>query len=728
MKRIIGLSTLFLAMTLVCCKSEKRVGENPFFAEWNTPYGVPPFDRIEPEHFLPALERGMSLHDAEIDAITSNNDEATFENVILAYDNSGKMLAQVALIFDMLCAAENTPALEKIQVEVAPLLASHADKILLNGKLFERVKAVYDRRATLDLDDEQMRLLEKTYRKFVRAGALLDAEQKARLKQINEELSLAAVKFGNNIRSENNNYVLMLSTGELEGLPANVREQAREKAAQLGKRDKYAFTLQKPSLIPFLTYSSKRELREEIYKAYLNRCNNGDEYDNKQLINDFVRLRTEKAHLLGYPSYAAYVVDDEMARTTDAVYGLLDEIWTPALDRAKGELAEMEALFRKDLPDGEFASWDWWYYAEKLRKQKYALDEEMLRPYFSLENVQTGIFFLANRLYGITFRPVVVPLYHSEAVAYEVLDADESHLGILYFDFFPRDGKSQGAWCGNYVEQTYDGEGNRVAPVVSIVCNFTRPTANTPALLTLDESATLFHEFGHALHFLFHDVRYRGLAEVEGDFVELPSQLMENWAFDPEMLKQYAVHYRSNEVIPQYLIDKIRNSRLFNQGFMTTELIAASLSDMDIHSMTEYAPFDPVAFEREALFDKRGLIPQIEPRYRYPYFSHIFDGGYSAGYYFYTWAAVLDKDVFEAFRESGDLFNKRIADDFRRKVLARGGSADGMTLYRDFRGKDPDKRPMLRSRGLWTDPAPADSLAAMPAPAGKAPVRDVPVK
>lgn len=728
MKRIIGLSTLFLAMTLVCCKSEKRVGENPFFAEWNTPYGVPPFDRIEPEHFLPALERGMSLHDAEIDAITSNNDEATFENVILAYDNSGKMLAQVALIFDMLCAAENTPALEKIQVEVAPLLASHADKILLNGKLFERVKAVYDRRATLDLDDEQMRLLEKTYRKFVRAGALLDAEQKARLKQINEELSLAAVKFGNNIRSENNNYVLMLSTGELEGLPANVREQAREKAAQLGKRDKYAFTLQKPSLIPFLTYSSKRELREEIYKAYLNRCNNGDEYDNKQLINDFVRLRTEKAHLLGYPSYAAYVVDDEMARTTDAVYGLLDEIWTPALDRAKGELAEMEALFRKDLPDGEFASWDWWYYAEKLRKQKYALDEEMLRPYFSLENVQTGIFFLANRLYGITFRPVVVPLYHSEAVAYEVLDADESHLGILYFDFFPRDGKSQGAWCGNYVEQTYDGEGNRVAPVVSIVCNFTRPTANTPALLTLDEAETLFHEFGHALHFLFHDVRYRGLAEVEGDFVELPSQLLENWAFDPEMLKQYAVHYRSNEVIPQYLIDKIRNSRLFNQGFMTTELIAASLSDMDIHSMTEYAPFDPVAFEREALFDKRGLIPQIEPRYRYPYFSHIFDGGYSAGYYFYTWAAVLDKDVFEAFRESGDLFNKRIADDFRRKVLARGGSADGMTLYRDFRGKDPDKRPMLRSRGLWTDPAPADSLAAMPAPAGKAPVRDVPVK
>ena len=422
------------------------------------------------------------------------------------------------------------------------------------------MKEVYDRRAALDLDAEQMRLLEKTYKAFVRAGALLDGEQKARLKEINEELSLAAVKFGNNIRTETNNYVLMLTNEELDGLPAGVREQAREKAAQLGKKDRYAFTLHKPSLIPFLTYSSKRELREEIYKAYLNRCNNGDEFDNKQLINDFIRLRTEKAHLLGYPSYAAYVVDDEMAGTTEAVYGLLDEVWTPALERAKGELAEMEELFRKDVPDGEFASWDWWYYAEKLRKQKYALDEEMLRPYFSLENVQTGIFFLANRLYGITFRPVVVPLYHPEALAFEGLDADESHLGILYFDYFPRDGKSQGAWCGNYVEQTYE-DGKRVAPVVSVVCNFTRPTSNAPALLTLDEAETLFHEFGHALHFLFHDVRYRGLTEVEGDFVELPSQLMENWAFDPEMLKQYAVNYRSDEVIPHPLHDRIRAVR-----------------------------------------------------------------------------------------------------------------------------------------------------------------------
>ena len=716
MKRITALLTLILTMTLVSCKSDKHAGENPFFAEWNTPYGVPPFDRIAPGHFLPALERGMSLHDAEIDAITSDNDAPTFENVILAYDRSGRMLAQTELIFGMLCAAENTPEMQALQERVMPLLAAHADKILLNEKLFERVKAVYDRRGALELDAEQNRLLEKTYRDFVRAGALLDAEQKARLKAINGELSLAAVKFGQNILAENGNYALVLESADLDGIPSNVRDQAREKAEATGKKGKYVFTLHKPSLIPFLTYSQKRELREEIYKAYLNRCNNGDEYDNKQLINDFIRLRTEKAHLLGYPSYADYVVADEMAGTTDAVYKLLNEIWTPALERAKGELAEMEELFRKDHPDGEFASWDWWYYAEKVRKQKYQLEEELLRPYFSLENVQSGIFFLANRLYGITFRPIVVPLYHPDAIAYEVLDADESHLGVLYFDYFPRDGKSQGAWCGNYVEQTYE-DGKRVAPVVSIVCNFTRPTSNAPALLTLDETETLFHEFGHALHFLFHDVKYRGLTEVEGDFVELPSQLMENWAFDPEVLKQYAVHYRSNEVIPEYLVAKLRRSELFNQGFMTTELIAASLSDMDIHSITEYEPFDPMEFERKALTEKRGLIPQIEPRYRYPYFSHIFDGGYSAGYYFYTWAEVLDKDVFEAFRESGDLFNKRIADDFRRKILARGGSEDGMTMYRDFRGKDPDKRAMLRSRGLWNEPEPADSLAGSPEPA-----------
>lgn len=718
MKRFTGLllmSTFF--MTLASCGSSKQSGENPFFTEWETPYGTPPFDKIRPEHFMPAFERGMSLHDAEIAAIVENNDEPTFENVILAYDNSGQMLAQTRLVFEMLCGAETNERMQAIQEEALPLLSAHNDRILLNEQLFARVKAVYDRRAELGLDAEQSRLLQKTYDRFVRSGALLDPAQKKRLQEINEELTRVAVRFGSNLLAENNNFVLEISDeADLDGLPAGVRDAAREKADELGRGGKWVFTLHKPSLIPFLTYSSKRALREELYKAYLNRCNHGDQYDNKQLINDFIRLRTEKAHLLGYPSYAAYVVADEMAGTVSNVYSLLDQVWEPALKRASEELAEMTELLHEDLPGATFESWDWWYYAEKLRKKNYSLDEEMLRPYFSLDNVQSGAFFLANRLYGITFRPIAAPVYHEEVRAYEVLDQDETHLGVLYFDYFPRPGKSQGAWCGNYVEQVYR-DGKRVAPVLSIVCNFTRPTGSTPALLTLDETKTLFHEFGHALHFLFHDVKYRGLSEVEGDFVELPSQIMENWVTEPEMLRQFAVHYRTDDVIPQHLIDRIRRSEYFNQGFNTTELVAAALTDMDIHSIEKYEPFDVEAFEHDALRVRRNLMPQIEPRYRYPYFSHIFDGGYSAGYYFYIWAEVLDKDAFQAFKQSGDLFNRRLAERFRRQLLARGGSEDGMSLYRAFRGADPDKTALLVARGFIEPPQTADSVAMPDAPA-----------
>lgn len=709
MKRIFGLftMTLFASGLLAACGTARQSTENPLLDAWETPYGVPPFDQIRAEHYLPAFERGMSFQLAEIDAIKNNHDEPTFENVILAFDRTGELLMRTEYLFAMLCDSDSTPELQELQEQVMPMLAAHGDRILLDEQLFAKIKAVYDSRSRFGLDAEQMRLLQKTYDSFVRAGALLEPEQKERLKAINEELSLLAVKFGNNLLAENNSFVLELDNSQLGGLPAGVRDAAREKAEALGRKGKYVFTLHAPSWIPFLTYASDRTLRERLYKGYINRGNNDNENDNKQLINDFARLRAEKAHLLGFPSYAAYVTANEMAGSPQAVYALLDELWPAALNRAKGELEEMTELFRDDHPDGTFESWDWWYYAEKLRKKSYDLDEEMLRPYFSLQNVQSGIFFLANRLYGITFRPVTVPLYNPEATAYEVLDADESHLGILYFDFFPRDSKGQGAWCGNFVEQTYDAAGNRVAPVVAIVCNFTRPTSDAPALLTLDETETLFHEFGHALHFLFHDVKYRGLTEVEGDFVELPSQVMENWAFEPEMLKHYAVHYRTGEPIPERLVEKLRRSALFNQGFQLTELLAATISDLDVHAITDYKPFDPVAFERESLTKRRGLIPQIEPRYHYPYFAHIFSGGYSSGYYFYTWAEVLDKDAFQAFKESGDLFNAQIASDFRHKILARGGSEDGMSMYRAFRGKDPDKRAMLLSRGLIEpDPEP----------------------
>lgn len=700
MKRSVTLWLILLTlMTITSCKNTKILTENPFFAEWDTPYGVPPFDKIEEGHYLPAFERGMSLQDAEIDAIVTNNSEPTFENVTLAFDNSGKMLSQVGMVFSMICGADINDNLQQLQEQIMPKMAVQRDKIMLNGKLFEKMKSIYDRRNSLSLDKEQMRLLEKTYNSFVRSGALLSDDAKNRLKEINEELSVASVKFGNNILAENNNFILELSRVELDGLPNSVKTLAQERAGELGLRNKWVFTTHKPSLIPFITYSSKRELREEIYKAYINRGNNDDEYDNKKLVNDFVRLRVEKAKLLGYDSYADYVISDEMAKTPEAVYDLLDQIWTPSLEGAKGELEEMNKLLQKDIPGATFESWDWWYYAEKVRKKNYALDEEVLKPYFALKNVQAGVFLLANRLFGITFRPIVAPIYHKDVVAYQVEDIDGAHLAVLYLDYFPRGGKSGGAWCGNYTEQIYEN-GERVAPVISVVCNFTPPTEHTPALLTLDEVETLFHEFGHALHFLFHDVKYRGLTDVEGDFVELPSQIMENWAFEPELLKKYAVHYSSKEIIPDHLIEKMENAALFNQGFTTSELVGAALSDLDIHSISEYEIIDVLAYEKEVLNQKRGLIPQIEPRYRYPYFSHIFDGGYSAGYYFYIWAEVLDKDAYQAFVESGDIFNRQVATDFRSKILERGGSEDGMAMYRAFRGANPDKKAMLKGRGL----------------------------
>ena len=702
---------LLLAMATISCKEKAEQLPNPFFEQWTTPYGVPPFEQIKSYHYQPAFERAMSLHKEEIAAIVAQSEEPTFENTVAAMDRSGRMLSDVANVFGMICAAETNEELQELEGQIMPQLAAHNDEILMNEQLFKRVKAVYDSRNSRDLDPDQIRLTEKIYDDFVRSGALLSAENKARLKQINEELSALSVRFGSNILAENNNFVMYQTEKQVAQLPTSVKDAAREKAKELGEDGKYAFTLHKPSLIPFLTFSPIRESREEIYRAYLNRGNNNDEYDNKQIINDMVRLRTEKANLLGYKSYAHYVTSEQMASTPKAVYTLLDEVWEPAVEKAKEELEQMEKLFKNDFTEEgyKFESWDWWYYAEKVRQQKYSLNEEIIRAYFSLDNTRQGIFNLANRLFGITFRPVSVPVYHHEVSAYEVLDKDESHLGILYFDFHPRAGKGQGAWCGYYREQRYEADGTRTAPVVGIVCNFTRPTESTPSLLTLDEVTTLFHEFGHALHFLFTNVRYNGLIGVEGDFVELPSQIMENWALTPQMLSTYATHYRTGEVIRDQYVTRIQNSALFNQGFNTTELIAAALSDMDIHAIENYSTIDVDGFEYNALYEKRGMINQIEPRYKYTYFAHIFSGGYSAGYYFYIWAEVLDKDAFEAFRESGDLFDRRTADALRREILSKGGSKDGMSLYKAFRGKEPDKSAMLKARGLWKEPV-IDSL------------------
>ena len=705
--RTVLLGIVFVALAVAmffmqsCTPKTEQTMENPLLSEWNDRFGVPPFDRIKAEHFAPALEQAMSVHNAEIDAIVTNNDEPTFENTVLAYDNSGKLLERVELCFSLLCAAETNAEMQAVEQEMSPKLTAHSGAIMMNDALFEHVKSVYERRGALGLDSLQLRLTEKLYRRFVRGGALLSVEDKEQLRKVDEELSAARVKYAANLLAANSGFELVISDqDDLDGLPSSIRDAAASEAAARDMKGKWVFTTKKPSMLPFLTYSSKRELREKLYRGYLDRCNYNDSIDNKQVINDIVRLRTERAHLLGYPTHAHYVLDVQMARTPENVYAMMDELWAPALERAKAEMEAMREMMKEETGLDDFASWDWWYYAEKVRKRDYSFDESSLRPYFSLENVRSGIFELSNRLYGLTFRPVQLPVYHDDCETYEVLDEKNEHLGVLYLDYFPRDGKSGGAWCGEYRTQSFDAEGNRIAPIVSIVCNFPRPTGGDPALLSIDETQTFFHEFGHALHALFSQVKYGGLGGVERDFVELPSQIMENWALEPEMLRRYALHHRTNDPIPHHLIEKLQRSRHFNQGFNTVELLAASLTDMDIHTIENYSPIDVNEFERKMLNERRGLMEQIAPRYRYPYFSHIFDGGYSSGYYSYLWAEVLDKDAYQAFVESGDIFNKRIATDFRNKVLARGGEADGMDLYRDFRGADPDRKPLLLGRGL----------------------------
>ena len=704
MKRLFVLSSLLFAMTMNLSCSNATISEeaNPLLEEWTTEFGVPPFDKIRTEHFEPAYIEAMKMHNDEIAAIVNSEEEPTFENTIVALDNAGITLSQINLIFGMLSSSDLDAEMQEVQNKIIPRVEEHFNTIMLNEGLFDRVKVVYDKRASLNLDEVQMRLVEKTYNKFVRSGALLEGEAKERLMQINAELSELSIRFGNNLLTENGSFQLILNEKQVADLPEGVRNQARESAKAAGVEG-YLFTLDKPSMLPFLTYSKDRDLRRELYNGYLMRCNNDNEYDNKQLAEDMARLRVEKAHLLGFKSYSHYVTDDQMAGTPEAVYELLEEIFEPAVESAKRELEEMKELFAKDHPDEIFEKSDWWYYAEQVRQQKYQLDEEAIRQYLSLDNVRDGMFYLANRLYGVTFRPITAPRYHKECTVYQVLDHDQSHVGVLYIDPYPRKSKSGGAWCGNFTEQRYV-DGVRKAPVLGIVCNFTPPVGDTPSLLSFDEAETMFHEFGHALHFLFADVRYRGLTDVEGDFVELPSQIMENWAFEPEIMKEYATHYKSGEVIPDKHIAKIQNASLFNQGFTTTELAAAALIDMDIHSLESYTDMNINDYEQYNLAIRRGLIPEIAPRYRYTYFSHIFNGGYSSGYYFYLWAEVLDKDAFAAFKECRDICDKDLAHSFRYDLLAQGGQHPGMEMYRKFRGADPDKTAMLKARGLWKEP------------------------
>ena len=682
------------------CTGEKKV-DNPFFTEWDTPFGVPPFEQIMPEHYLPAFMQAMTEQKAEIEAIVTNNEPATFENTIAALDQSGNLLNKVSSVFFCQTNANTNDALQTINTEVSPLLSQHSDDINMNPELFARVKSVYDNRETAGLDKEQMKLLTETYDGFVRGGANLDSVSQAKLRELNTEISSLQTTFGENMLKETNAFRLVVDKKEdLAGLPDGLVAVAAETAKACGESGKWVFTLHNPSVMPFLQYADNRELREQIFKGYINRGNNGNDNDNKAVCARLVAARLEKAKLMGYEDYASFVLETRMAKTSAAVYDLLYQVWTPALAKAKAELEDIKAEIKKDGKDFEPEGWDWRYYADRAKKAKYDFDESTIRPYLKLENVRDGMFLFANKLYGVTFEPInEIPLPHPDAIAYEAKDKDGSHLGVLYFDFFPRESKRGGAWCSQYRAQTYK-DGKKVAPVVTIVCNFTKPSEGNPALLTPDEATTMFHEFGHALHNLFRDVHYYGISRVPRDFVELPSQVNEHWTFEPELLKEYAKHYQTNELIPDELVERFNQCGKYGQGFATTEYVAASLLDMDFHSMNEIpAGFDVMNFEQMTLA-KQGLLRQIPARYRTTYFNHTMGGGYTAGYYSYLWSEILDADAFEAYKETGDIFNAEVAEKFRRYVLQPGAIDDAMVMYVNFRGKEPNIDPLLKNRGL----------------------------
>ncbi len=674
---------------------------NPLLTAWTTPFGVPPFDQIHPDHFLPAFEAAMDEQRRDVDAIAASPDPPTFGNTIEALEQSGVTLTNVRGVFSNLSTAETNAQLQEINLQIAPRLSALDDDIRLNPSLFARIKGVWEERERLNLSPAQRRLLDETYRDFARNGANLDEAGKAALRSVNTEIAELAVTFDQHLLHETNAYRLVIADErDLAGLPQGVVAAASEAATAAGLPGRWLFTLQAPSIWPFLEYADNRELRREILQAYTSRADHGDEWDNKAIVSRLAALRLERSRLLGYATYADFNLEEAMAKTPARVYDLLERLWAPARARALDEAAALQAEGAESDPAFRLEPWDWRYYTEKIRKARYDLDMQVLRPYFPLNQVRDGAFYVANRLYGVTIaRRDDLPVYHPDVQAFEVSDADGSHLGVLYMDFFPRPGKNGGAWQDSFRPQ-WVMAGVDVRPVVATVFNFPRPTAATPSLLSVDDAETVFHEFGHALHTLLGKVPYRSLAHVPADFVELPSQIMENWATEREVLAVYARHWQTGEPIPSALLEKVKRAQKFNQGFTTVEYLAASLLDMDWHTRRASGDGDPGSFER-AVLDRIQLPRQIPVRYRSPYFSHVFgENGalYAAGYYSYIWSEVLDKDAFEAFKEKG-LFDRETASAFRT-LLEKGGTEEAMALYLAFRGKEPSVEPLLEARGL----------------------------
>lgn len=684
---------------MVCaCGQQAADTDNPFLTEFETPYGTPDFNRIKVEHYEPAFLKGIEQQNQEIKAIVENPEEPTFENTIVALDNSEEILARVSGVFFALTEADTNDELMALEGKIAPMLSEHSDNIFLNQDLYKRVAAVHaqEEAGKITLTTEQHYLLDKYYKEFIRSGAGLDAQKQERLREINKQLSTLTIEFGNHVLADNNDYLLVVDKKEdLAGLPEAVIEGAAHEAKAHGKDGKWVFTLQESSRTPLLQYAQNRELRKNIYQAYTSLGNRGNANDNKDVLKQVLALRLEKAQLMGFSNYAEYQLSDNMAKTPQNALDLLYGLWKYSIKNAEAEAAELQKIMDREGKGEKLEAWDWWYYAEKLRQEKYSLNEDEIKPYFSQEDVFNGLCMVVNKLYGITLTPCdSISVYNKDVKTYIVKDADGSLLGVFYSDYMPRASKRSGAWMSNFREEQ---EG--VRPLIYNVASFTKPAGDIPSLLTIDEARTMFHEFGHALHGLLTQCKYKGVSgtSVARDFVELPSQIMEHWAVAPEVLKMYAKHYKTREAIPDSLIAKIENQALFNQGFMTTELLAAAILDMEMHCLTTMESFDVLQFEKQ-LMDKIGLIPQIAPRYRSTYFNHIM-GGYAAGYYCYLWAERLDTDAFEAFKEHG-LFDQATATSFRKNILEKGGSDDPMKLYVTFRGAEPSIEPLLEARGL----------------------------
>lgn len=689
---------LFLVLVMVSCTKSK----NPFFTEWSTPFQIPPFAEIKAEHYLPAFEEGIKQENAEIAAIINNTETPTFENTIVELEKSGQLLRKVASVFYNLKAAHTNDQMDELAKTLAPMLSKHNDEIALNEKLFQRIKTVYDNKDEKSLNAEELMVLKKYYEDFVRSGALLSNEDKDRMKEINSELSTLTLHFGDNVLKETNKFELKLTEEkDLAGLPENIRIMGKETAQEKGYDNAWVYTIQRTSLYPFLTYSERRDLREKLFKGYIMKGDHNDELDNKENIKKILKLRLEKANLLGYKTHSDYILETQMAKTPERVNNLLIKIWEPALKKAKAEAYDMQKMI--DAEDGDFKlqPWDWWYYAEKIKKEKYGLDEAKISEYFQMENVRQGAFDLANKLWGLTFKPIEnVTLYHDDVDAFEVLDADGKHLAVFMADYFPRASKRGGAWMDAWIKES-NIRGNEVRPIVYNVGNFAKPSGDKPSLLTFDQVETLFHEFGHALHGMLSQCEFPRVSgtSVPRDFVEFPSQIMENWAADAEYIKEFAKHYETGEAIPDELLEKLKKAGTFNQGFITLEYMAAALLDMAYHTQTSYDQLDVNNFEKETL-NSLGMIDEIVVRYRSTYFNHIFSGGYSSGYYSYIWSGVLDTDGYQAFKETGDIYNKKIADLYRKNVLEKGGSEEAMDMYIKFRGREPEPTALLKKRGL----------------------------